>query len=119
MKLSLDPSVAPPRHVTAESVALAAWYDAHPTVRRLWGIRDRHMLGVIVTLEPTVDNNDTYPTWFACSRGWSQEIQRITGSVVKLELIEEPLVEEFDVDIEGDIIAALNWRDPTYFWKAD
>ena len=39
MKLSLDPNVMAPRHITAEAEALAAWYDAHPTIRRLWAIR--------------------------------------------------------------------------------
>ena len=40
MKLSLDPMATIPRHITAEAEALAAWYDAHPTIRRLWAIRD-------------------------------------------------------------------------------
>jgi hypothetical protein len=119
MKLSLDPEVSTPRHVTAEAEALAAWYDAHPTVRRLWAIRSSLALNVIVTLEPTMDNNDSYPAWFACSRGWTQQIQAIVGGTVALELLEEPPMSEFDVELEGEIVAALNWRDPTSFWKAD
>jgi hypothetical protein len=119
MKLSLDPMATIPRHITAESVALAAWYDAHPTIRRLWAIRDANTLSVIVTLEPTMDNGDTYPTWFACSSGWAREVQSITVNAVKLELLEEPEVDEFEVDLEGEIVAAISWRDPTSFWKAD
>jgi len=120
MKLTLDPTtVDPPRHVTAEAEALADWYDAHPTVRRLWAIRGALALNVIVTLEPTVDNNDTSPHWLACGRLWAGEIQSLTRSTVSLELLEEPLTTEFDIELEGEIIAALSWRDPTSFWKAD
>ena len=119
MKLSLDPISTMPRHVTAEAEALAEWYDAHPTIRRLWAIRDARLLSVIVTLEPTVDNDDTYPAWFACNQGWAHEIRSITGSAVNLELLDEPTVDEFEVDLEGEIVAAISWRDPTSFWKAD
>jgi hypothetical protein len=119
MKLSLDPTVMIPRHVTAESLALAAWYDAHPAIRRLWAIRDARTLSVILTIEPTMDGNDTYPAWFACSRSWSQEIQSIAASPVTLELLDEPSVDEFEIELEGEIIAAISWRDPTSFWKAD
>lgn len=119
MKLNLDPAVTSARRITSESLALAAWYDAHPAVRRLWAIRDAQTLSVILTLEPTMDNGDTYPTWFACSHGWTREVQSITGSSVKLELLDEPLVDEFDIDLEGEIVAAISWRDPTYFWIAD
>jgi hypothetical protein len=120
MKLSLDPTILiPPRHVTAEAEALADWYDANPGVRRLWAIRNALALNVIVTLEPTVDNSDTSPPWLACGRRWASEIQALTGNTVSLELLEEPLTSEFDIDFEGEIIAALSWRDPTSFWKAD
>ena len=123
MKLSLDPNVMAPRHITAEAEALAAWYDAHPTIRRLWAILnsqgDAQTLSVIVTLEPTVDNGDTYPAWFACNQGWAREIQGITGRLVTLEMLEEPSVDEFEIDVDGEIVAAISWRDPTSFWKAD
>jgi hypothetical protein len=119
MKLNLDPGLTAPAHVSAEAEALAAWYDARPTIRRLWAIRNLETLSVIVTLEPTVDSNDTYPAWFACSRGWASEIQSITGGTVNLEMLEEPTVDEFEVGLEGEIVAAISWRDPTSFWKAD
>ena len=119
MKLSLDPMAMVPRHVTAESEALAAWYDAHPAIRRLWAIRDAQSLSVILTLEPTMDNSDVTPSWFACNQGWTREIRAITGSPVELELLDEPLVDEFEIDVEGEIVAAISWRDPTSFWKAD
>ena len=80
---------------------------------------DAQTLSVIVTLEPTVDNGDTYPAWFACNQGWAREIQAITGRPVKLEMLDEPSVDEFEIDVEGEIVAAISWRDPTSFWKAD
>jgi hypothetical protein len=119
MKLSLDPTTMIPQHISAESEALSEWYDAHPSIRRLWAIRDEQALSVIVTLEPTVDNDDTYPAWFACNQGWAHEIRRITGSPVTLELLDEPPVDEFEIDLEGEIVAAISWRDPSSFWKAD
>lgn len=119
MKLNLDPVATMPRHVTAEGEALAGWYDAHPSIRRLWAIRSALALNVIVTIEPTVDNDDTSPPWLACGRGWAGEIQSLTGSTVSLELLEEPLTPEFDINFEGEVIAAFSWRDPTSYWKAD
>ncbi|HKE96403.1 MAG TPA: hypothetical protein VKB34_18995 [Povalibacter sp.] len=119
MKLTLDPMAVIPPHVTAESEALSEWYDAHPIVRRLWAIRKEHDLSVFVTLEPTVDNDDTSPAWLACSGGWTGEIQSVTGSDVRMALLDEPGAAEIDIDVEGELIAALNWRDPTSFWKAD
>ena len=119
MKLSLDPTAMVPSHVTAQAEALAEWYDAHPTVRRLWAVKDAKSLSVILTLEPTMDGDDTYPAWFACSHGWAREIQSIAGSAVRLKLLDEPAGCDFEVDLEGEIVAAISWRDPTYFWKAD
>ena len=119
MKINLDPAAEVPRHITAESEALGAWYDDHPDVRRLWAIRTEQVLNVIITLEPTVDNADTYPSWFAFNHRWSREIQSIAGGPVRLELLDEPVVSEFEIDLEGEIVAALSWRDPTSFWKAD
>lgn len=120
MKLRLDTTRDALPQVTAESEALSEWYDAHPNIRRLWAIRDAEALSVILTLEPTVDNGDTYPAWFACNQAWAREIQSVTGSIlVKLELLDEPVVDEFEIALEGEIIAAINWRDPTSFWKAD
>ncbi len=120
MRLRLDlENLEPLRHVSAEAEALADWYDAHPDVRRLWAIRGALALNVVITLEPTVDDSDTSPPWLACGRRWTSELQSLTNSTVSLELLEEPLASEFDIEFEGEIIAALSWRDPTSFWKAD
>src|SRR5262245_48820433 len=119
MKLSLDPGISMPQHISAEAEALAAWYDSRPAIRRLWAIREKETLCVLVTLEPTVDNSDIYPAWFACNQGWAREIQSITGgSDVSLEMLEEPTVSEFEVEYEGEVVAAISWRDPTSFWQA-
>lgn len=48
MKLCLDPYDVAPRDVTAESLALAGWYDSQPAIRRLWGIREAQTLRVII-----------------------------------------------------------------------
>src|ERR1700741_4774356 len=99
MKLSLDPAASTPRHITAESEALADWYDARPTIRRLWAVKGAESLSVIVTLEPTVDNSDTYPAWFACSQGWAREIQSLPGGEVRLGMVDEPPLGGIEVDI--------------------
>jgi hypothetical protein len=46
-------------------------------------------------------------------------LRSLTGSQVELELLDEPPVDEFEIDLEGEIVAAISWRDPTSFWKAD
>ena len=112
MKLSLDPSVTAPRPITEEFLALSAWYDAHPIVRRMWAIEEAHALRVIIMVEPTVDDSDTYPIWFANSRQWTHEMQAKTGRFVRLQLIDEPSADEIEVDAEGEIIVAVSWRDP-------
>jgi hypothetical protein len=115
MKLSLDPDVDPTRRaITAESLALSAWYDAHPVVRRMWGVRDAEKLRVIVTLQPTVDDSDTHPAWLANGEAWVHELRSRTGSCVELELAEEPLLNEIETDAEGDVVVAMCWRDPVF-----
>ena len=114
MKLSLDPSDAAPGNITSESLALSAWYDAHPAVRRMWAIKDAQALRVIVTLEPTVDDSDVYPAWLANSQAWVREMRATTGSAVRLELIDEPAADAIEVDGEGELVVAMSWRDPTF-----
>lgn len=113
MKLNLDPSIPETRKTTAESLALARWYDSRPAIRRLWGIKDAQKLRVIVALEPTVDDDDIFPTWFAHADAWSSELRRHTGSPVQLELIQAASVDEIEIDAGCVIIAELFWRDAT------
>lgn len=112
MKLIIDPSVTTPQDFTAESLALASWYDAQPAIRRLWGIRDAHGLRVIVAVEPTHDNDDVYPAWFAYAKAWASELRSHTGCAVQLELIHEPF-DGIEIDAGSVVIADLCWRDAT------
>lgn len=112
MKLSFDPSATAPRNITAESVALATWYDAHPAIRRLWGIRDTQRLRVIVSVEPTHDDSDIFPVWIGNSAAWAQELRLFTGTSVQLELIDEPS-DGIEIDAGSNVVADLFWRDPT------
>jgi len=113
MKLSIDPSVTAPRSITAESLALAWWYDSHPAVRRLWGIKVAQGLRVIVAIEPTLDNDDVVPGWLANSGTWSRELDLRTGSYVQLELIKDLPCDGIEVEPGSVLIADLFWRDAT------
>jgi hypothetical protein len=113
MKLSLDPSVAAQQNITAESLALAWWYDSHPTLRRLWGIKVAQKLRVIVAVEPTHDDDDIYPAWFANTEAWVSELHLYTGSPVQLEFVHESPFDGIEIDAGSIIIADLFWRDPT------
>jgi len=98
-------------HVTRESLVLSEWYDAHPSVRRLWGIRTRNELRVVIAVEPTLDSDDISPTWLGNSDVWRHELRRATGVPVKLELIDDSR----GIEVGGDcvIVADLFWRDST------
>jgi hypothetical protein len=113
MKLSLDPLVIAPQNISAESLALAAWYDSQPLVRRLWGIKNAERLRVIVLVEPTHDGDDIYPVWLANSQAWTDELHLYTGNSVHLEQIDELPFDGIEFDAESVIVADLFWRDAT------
>lgn len=113
MKLGFDPSLTAPRIITAESLALATWYDAHPVIRRLWGIRDGQRLRVIVSVEPTLDDSDISPVWIGNSMSWARELRSSTGAVLQLELLDEPDSDGIEVDQDSIVVADLFWRDST------
>jgi hypothetical protein len=113
MKLCLDPSVAAPTNITPDSLALGAWYDSQPAVRRLWGIREPQSLRVVVAIESTPDNDDIYPVWFANAEAWASELRLKTGSPVRLELIDEFPGGGIEVDSDSVLVADLFWRDET------
>ena len=113
MRVSIDPSVDAPEDVTAESLALALWYDSHPAVRRLWGVKMAQGLRVIVAIEPALDSDDVFPSWLANKKAWSREIQQQTGSRVLLEVIRDLPCDGIEVDPESLLIADLFWRDVT------
>ena len=113
MKLRIDPSVAAPTNITPESLALGAWYDSQPAVRRLWGIREPKLLLVIVAIESTHDDDDTTPVWMANADAWASELRLQTGSPVRLELMQESTQGGIDVEPGSVVIADLYWRDET------
>jgi len=113
MKLSVDPSFTAPQTVTAESVALASWYDSQPAVQRLLGIKDAEKLRVIVALEPTLDSDDIYPVWFANARAWASELHLYTRRPVQLELVYGHPFDGIEIGAGSVIIADVFWRDAT------
>jgi hypothetical protein len=113
MKLGLQPFVVPPEDVTVESLALARWYDAKPTVRRLWAIRHEQYMRIIVAIEPTLDNDDIYPVWLVNTGSWARELHASVGMPVRLELLLSSPWDDIDIDAGGIVIAHLCWRDAT------
>ena len=113
MKRKLKPLSTPPETATAESLALSAWYDSQPAVRRLVAIRNAQELRVIVTIEPTPDNDDVSPAWFAHKETWASELRLQTGSPVQLELARNASLDENRASDDDNIVADLHWRDPS------
>jgi hypothetical protein len=69
---------------------------------------------VVVTLEPTLDGDDTQPAWLANSWTWAQELRLRLQRIVHLELIHEPSVRvEASCDGDNTLITEISWRDPT------
>jgi hypothetical protein len=113
MKISIDPFKNCRVVVSSESLALAAWYDSQPAVRRLWGIRLTNLLRVVVSVEATLDNNDVLPVWLANRNSWANELSVFTRSTVKLELFDALTDDEIEIGTESVIVADLYWRDGT------
>jgi hypothetical protein len=113
VKLRLDPSVAASWHLSRESSVLAAWYDSHPSVRRLWGMRLAQKLRVVVSVEATHDNSDLLPVWLANRAEWARELSSATGLLVELELFASYPFEGIDLDPGEAVVADLCWREST------
>ena len=113
MKISSDPAVPVEENITAESLALARWYDAHPSIRRLVGITVGEELRVIVAIDPTLDDDDILPVWLANTRIWTKELCAHTGRSVRLELTQEVFGAGIEVDPGSSLTADLFWRDAT------
>jgi hypothetical protein len=112
MKLSLDPSDTTPPEITAESLALADWYDAHPAVRRLWGIRDVRSLRVVVSIGLTHDD-DIHPAWVSNRQAWTHELHLLTGRAIQLELVGDCSLDDIEFPAGSVLVANLFWRDAT------
>lgn len=92
---------------------LSEWYAAHSIVRRLWAMESGEAIRVVVTLEPTLDGDDTQPAWLANSWTWAQELRLRLQRIVHLELINEPTTRiEAICDSDNALITAISWREP-------
>jgi len=118
MKISLSIFPEPAHDEAARVQALCSWYAARPAVRRLWVIRPEAPAGgsalrVILMLEPSPDGDDPSPRWMADGARWATELSEQLAIQVLLERIDGPVPEEFEIDGEGVLLAALGWRDST------
>jgi hypothetical protein len=95
-------------------VLASSWYAVHSNVRHLWAVRDSHGLRVLVTLEPTHDGNDSDPVWIANRHAWAHELQLCTDHSVRLERLDEPMLDSAAMDAESLIVATLSLRDPSF-----
>jgi hypothetical protein len=99
--------------LTPAAAALVKWYAAHSIVRRLWAIESGEAIRVVVTLEPTLDGDDTQPAWLANSWSWAQELRQRLQRMVHLELINEPSLRiEAACNGEDALITEISWREP-------
>jgi hypothetical protein len=101
------------RPLPASTVVLAEWYAAHPSVRRLWAIGESQRMRIVVTLEPTPDSDDLYPSWLANGRQWAHELQSRMEVAVHMEVVYEPVFSGLAPGIEGVLVAEIHWRDPS------
>jgi hypothetical protein len=109
MNAVVNRSLATEQEVTEVPNALARWYAANSSIRRLWAIEDPIVLIVFVALEPTSDGDDALPVWLANNRAWASDLNLLTNRDVHMELI----VSGFDEShVNSDsVIAELSWRD--------
>ena len=109
MNTKLDTLLDRGQTVTA---ILGKWYASHSIVRRLWAIEASEAIRIVLTLEPTLDGDDTQPAWLANSWSWAQELRVRLQRQVHLELINEPCARvEASCDIASASITEISWRD--------
>jgi hypothetical protein len=121
VRLHLDRMVETTVPHLAIGVALERWYREHANVLRLWAIEERAEpsrrgqpgLRIVVTLAATLDNDETGPFWMAKGQRWSDELRRQVARHVRLERLDGPLPDEFDIDGEGVVVSSLCWREST------
>jgi hypothetical protein len=110
MNAVVNRSLATEQEVTEVPAALARWYAANSSIRRLWAIEDPIVLIVFVALEPTSDGDDALPVWLANNRAWANDLRLLTNRDVQLK----PRVSEFEesyAKTKAVMIAELSWRD--------
>ena len=90
MNTDLDALLDRGQAVPPAAAELVTWYASHSIVRHLWAIEATEAIRIVVTLEPTLDGDDTQPAWLANSWTWAQELRLRLQRNVHLELINEP-----------------------------
>ena len=114
MNTNLDALLDHGQTVAAAAAVLGKWYASNSIVRRLWAIEAREAIRIVLTLEPTLDGDDTQPAWLANSWTWAQELRFRLQRHVHLELINEPSARvEASCDSTNALIAEISWRDPS------
>jgi hypothetical protein len=111
MNLAINRFPTDEQEVADVTTALAQWYAAHASIRRLWAIEDPAALIVLVSLEPTSDGDDPLPVWLAKNRDWTSDLRRVTQREVQLKLIVAGGFDEPHLIADAALIAEVNWRE--------
>ena len=111
MNLSPNRFLANEREFTEIPATLSRWYAAHASIRRLWALEDRDELIVFVTLEPSLDGDDTLPLWLTNSREWANDLRTRTNRNVQLKLVVSGAFVKSYVNAGAAMIAERSWRD--------
>jgi hypothetical protein len=93
--------------------AVDRWYHANPSIRRLWAIQHADFLRVLVSIEPTLDNDDVYPVWLSNRGEWEADLRSLVGCAVRLELLQEFPWRKVHPENDGVPVVELTWRDAT------
>ncbi len=111
MSLAAHEFVNQDDEVESISTRLAAWYDTHASVRRLWAIENGHFLTVCVSLEPTSDGDDSVPIWLAMNHEWHSDLQTIIPREIQLRFVTSDVLPSSYVTDDAVIVAEIDWRE--------
>jgi hypothetical protein len=111
MNPAFNRSATDEQEVTDIARALAQWYAAQSSIRRLWASEDRDALIVFVALEPTADGDDTLVVWLAKNRDWASDLRLVTHREMQLKLVVSDVFEEPHVVTDAALIAEVSWRE--------
>jgi hypothetical protein len=110
MSLAADQLINEDREVGSVSTTLAAWYDAHASVRCLWAIETGRFLTVCISLEPTSDGDECLPIWLAKTDEWSSDLQSIIPREIQLRFVTSDVLPPSYVTGDAVIVAEIGWR---------
>lgn len=69
---------------------------------------------MLVHVERALDSNEIHPAWMANRDVWIDELGLLTGDAVRLQDVESG-GDPVETDAREVIVAALSWRDPSFF----